>query len=263
MSGLSLADTQHRLKDYFLDTANDQTAVLPLIAAGYGLSREKRLDIYHNAYRARLTEALETVFERTWAYLGDREFYDLAGRYIEESPSGERNLRNYGGDFPAFFRQKLPADPEVSELAAMDWNLHIAFDAPDAPCLSAVALDELSEADWEKAGFSFQPSLSLAVYACNTVEMWHAIDQCQVPPPARQLEQRVAHIFWRHQQKSNFRSLHPAEYLMLDALLIGKSFAATCEQLNTDYPEAAELAGPWLYRWISDGMISGITLPAD
>jgi hypothetical protein len=263
MPGLSLADTQHRLKDYFLDEKNDQTAVLPLVAAGYGLPREKRLDIYHNAYRARLIEALENVYERTWAYLGDQEFYDLAARYIEETPSSERNLRNYGAELPAFLRQKLPEDPEVSELAAMDWNLHIAFDAADAPCLPPAALGELSEADWDKAGFSFQPGLSLAVYAWNTVEIWHAIDQDQVPPPARQLEQNVAYVFWRHEQKSKFRSLHPAEHLMLNALLIGKPFAETCEQLSTDHPEAAELAGPWLYRWISDGMISGLTLPAD
>jgi hypothetical protein len=263
MSGLSLADTQHRLKDYLLDASNDQTAVLPLIAAGYGLPREKRLDIYHNAYRARLIEALETVYERTWSYLGDQSFYDLTSRFIEENPSSERNLRNYGADFPAFLRQALPEDPEVGELADMDWHLHIAFDAPDAPCLAAAALGDLSEADWECAGFRFQPGLSLAVYAWNTVEIWHAIDQGQVPPAARRLEQRLAHVFWRQAQKSNFRSLQPPEHLMLDALLRGKSFAETCEQLNTEHPAAAELAGPWLYRWLSDEMISEITLSTD
>lgn len=262
MPSLTLAETQGRLKDYLLDAANAPGPVLALVADGYGLGREQRLAIYHNAYRARLTEALETVYERTWAYLGDQEFYEMVGRYIEASPSAERNLRNYGSDFPAFLGHQLTDDPEVSELAEMDWKLHIAFDAPDAPRLTPAALGELSEADWVSAGFSFQPGLSLAVYAWNTLEIWHAIDQQQIPPVAHRLTQSVGHVFWRDGQKTNFRSLHPAEYRMLKSLLAGASFANSCDALRADFPETTELTGPWLFRWVNEGMIAGIILPA-
>lgn len=259
MSRLSLAETQGRLKDYLLDAGNRQAPVLPMLAGDFGLSREKRLNIYHNAYRARLIEALETVYERTWVYLGDQDFYQVSTAYIEASPSAERNLRNYGADFPDYLKHHQTEDPEAAELAQMDWNLHIAFDAPNVTHLSPAILGELDEADWDVAGFAFQPGLSLAVFDWNTVDIWHAIDQQQTPPPAQGFDAPVAYVFWRHGQKSNFRSLSPPEYQMLDDLRTGKSFAETCESVSTAYPEASEQSGPWLYRWLLDEMICGIT----
>lgn len=263
MSGLSLAEIQGRLKDYVLAAEDDPVPVLPLLAGDYGLSGEQRLGIYHNAYRARLTEALEAVYERTWAYLGDQEFYQLSAGYIEASPSARPNLRDYGSTFPAYLAGHQPDDPEVAELAVMDWNLHIAFDSPNAPSLSPAALGELGEEDWAVAGFSFQPGLSLAVFGWNVAEVWHAIDQGEVPPPAAPLAEAVAHVFWRQEQRSRFRSLSPVEYRMLASLHQGAGFAESCERLSADFPDLAEQAGPWLYRWVMDGMLSAIVLPDD
>ncbi len=261
MSGLSLAEIQGRLKDYVLTAENDPVPVLPLLAGDYGLPGEQRLGIYHNAYRARLTEALEAVFERTWAYLGDQEFYELSAGYIEASPSAVTNLRDYGSTFPDYLVDHQPDDPEVAELATMDWNLHIAFDAPDAATLTPLALGELGEDDWAVAGFAFQPGLSLAHFGWNVAEIWHAIDQGEVPPPATPLAEPVAHAFWRQAQRSSFRSLSPAEYRMLASLHQGAGFAESCEQLSADFADLAEQAGPWLYRWVMDGMLSAIVLP--
>ncbi len=262
MRGVSLAQTQATLAEYFLDAGNDQRAALPLLADGFGLPRERRLDIYHNAYRARLHEALGTVFERTWAYLGDQEFATLAGRYIESHPSTRSNLRDYGEGFPALLAWELPDDPEAAELAWMDWNLHLAFDAPDVPRLLPEELALLSDKDWETAGFAFQPGLDIAVFDWNVVEVWHALDREAVPPPARRLERPVAYVFWRKELQSHFRSLEEAEHLVLMALLEGASFAQACEMLADDQPETVAMAGPWLQRWIADGMISRVVLPA-
>jgi hypothetical protein len=260
MSGLSLAEIQGRLKDYLLAAEDDPVPVLPLLATDYGLPGEKRLGIYHNAYRARLTEALEAVFERTWAYLGDQEFYELSAGYIEASPSAVSNLRDYGSTFPAYLAHHQPDDPEVAELAVMDWNLHIAFDAPDAASLLPAALGELGEEDWAVAGFSFQPGLSLAVFGWNVAEIWHAIDQGEVPPPAVRLGEPTAHVFWRQAQRSHFRSLPAAEFRMLACLHQGAGFAESCEQLSPHFSDLAGQAGPWLYRWMADSMLSAIVL---
>lgn len=262
MSGLSLGEIQARLKDYILAAGDDPAPLLPLLAGGHGLSGERRLGIYHNAYRARLAEALEAVYERTWAYLGDQEFHALTAGYIEASPSSVANLRDYGDSFPAYVAGQQPDDPEAGELAAMDWALHIAFDAPDAPSLAPAALGELGEDDWAVAGFALQPGLSLATFAWNVAEIWHAIDQGGAPPPAARLAEPTGHVFWRREQRSHFRSLSPAEYRMLASLRQGAGFAACCEQLSAEFPDLAEQAGPWLFGWVSDGMLSAIVRPA-
>lgn len=261
MSGLSLAEIQGRLKNYVLAEDDNPVPVLPLLATDYGLPGERRLGIYHHAYRARLAEALETVYERTWAYVGDQEFYEQTARYIEASPSAVSNLRDYGSGFPAYLARHQPADPEVGELASMDWNLHIAFDAPDAASITPAALGELSETDWAVAGFRFQPGFSMATFSWNVAEIWHAIDRGEVPPPAARLAEPTPHVFWRQGQRSHFRSLSPAENRVLSSLYQGISFAESCEQLNAEFPDLAEQSGPWLYRWVIDGMLSAITLP--
>ncbi|MBR0565058.1 putative DNA-binding domain-containing protein [Azoarcus sp. L1K30] len=259
MSGVNLASTQARLKTYLLDAANDPTAVLPLLEGGFGLAREARLDIYHSAYRARLRDALGAVFERTWTYVGDEEFERETRRYIEQTPSHSPNLRDYGGSFPEFLAASLPSDPEVAELAHMDWRLHEAFDAPDRHRLQPDALMRLSDADWESAAFVFSPGVALAVFAWNTIDVWHALDQGLTPPPARALPLPVACLFWRNDKQSSFRSLHTVEHRMLERLLAGEGFAEVCATIAGDDPDAAELFGPCLQRWLSEGLISRIS----
>ncbi|MBE0623106.1 MAG: putative DNA-binding domain-containing protein [Burkholderiales bacterium] len=256
---MTLRHLQDSLQTYLLGEAEERSRVLPLLEDGRGISRELRLHVYHHAYRARLREALGNVFERTWSYLGDVEFAAASTRHIEAHPSIWRNLRDYGADFPATLRATMPEDPEVAELATMDWNLHIAFDAPNAPLLDPAGLAALSEEDWTSAGFVLHPSVSMAIFEWNALEVWHAIDQKKTPPPARRLPQPMAHLFWRSALASRFRSLADAEYAALRDLAAGAAFAAICERVTP------EQAGAWLRAWIADELLSGVvtaTAPA-
>ena len=253
---MNLAQTQARLKAYLLDPEATPDDVLPLLANGFGRTREQRLEIYHHAYRARLHEALATVFERTWVYLGDDEFAAMVSGYIEAHPSRQSNLRDYGDRFPAFLADRMRDDPEVSELAAMDWNLHLAFDAPDVSCLAAEELANRDESDWEHTGFAFQPGLAITVFEWNVVDVWHALDQEQTPPAAVRLERPIACLFWRQELRSQFRSLHPAEHALLAALLRGASFGSACTRLADDWPDACAMLGPWLQGWLANGLLS-------
>lgn len=250
---VTLARIQDCLQTYLLGNGEDRGRILPRLRDGYGISRELRLDIYHNAYRARLQEALGSVFERTWTYVGDEEFAAAGARYIEAHPSTWRNLRDYGADFPTTLREAMPEDPEVAELAAMDWNLHLAFDAPNAPLIEHSGLAALSEEDWASTRFVFHPSVSMAVFEWNVLEVWHALDRERTPPVARRLERPMAHLFWRSELASRFRSLDDAEYTALRDLAARTPFAAICERVTP------EQAGAWLRSWISEELLSGIT----
>jgi hypothetical protein len=249
---VSLARLQAGFQAYILASPDDPGPVLSRLQDGPGMPRARRAAIYHHAYRARLQEALGSVFERTWAYVGDEEFAAAGARYIESNPPATRNLRDYGAGFPASLREAMPADPEAAELATMDWNLHVAFDSPDDSRLDPADLARLGEADWMVARLAFHRGVSMAVFEWNVLEVWHALDQGRIPPPARRMERPVGHLFWRSGLASRFRSLDDAEFDALRALAAGSSFASVCERT------APEQAGAWLRAWIRDELLTGV-----
>ncbi len=251
----SLAQVQGALQAFILGDGGDRARALPLLSEGPGPSRDRRLDIYHHAYRARLQEALGTVYERTWAYLGDEEFATVAARHIEAHPSSSRNLRDYGAEFPRVAREAFPEDPEVAELAMMDWNLHVAFDAPNAGRLDHARLAVLGEEDWAGARLVLHPGASLAVFEWNVLALWRAIDEGKTPPAAQRLARPTAHLFWRGELASRFRSLEAAEYSALCDLAAGASFASICQRIPP------EIAGAWLRTWMADELLSDVLVP--
>jgi hypothetical protein len=259
MTGTPLVDLQERLQRYVL---GDRTAVdemLPLLEARRGsIPGERRLGIYHSAYRARLREALGTVFERTWAYLGDGAFDAQCTRQIAASRSTHPNLRDYGKTFPDLLRHTLADDPDVAELATMDWHIHTAFDAPDAAPLAADQMSTLGESEWTQVRFTFHPSVSIVLFDWNVLEVWHALDHGIRPPRARRLEVPLAHLFWRSALQVHFRTLEPAEHLILQRLIDGLRFADACEQAARDNPDAVRQVGSWLGRWLADELLCGI-----
>ena len=251
-----LAELQARLQDYVLGDGSDVDDALSVVTG------KRRLNIYHNAYRSRMHEVLRSAFEHTWAYLGDEAFDAICTRFIETHSSHSPNLRDYGGDFPHFLHQALPADPEVAELATMDWRLHNAFDAPNADILTGAHLSHVDETQWESLGFVFHPSVSLALFEWNVLDIWHALDQGLSPPIAQRLEVATGHLFWRSAQRSYFRSLGEDEYAALVGLTEGNGFAPVCEELALSYPNAGieNSIGTWLARWLADELLSAIEL---
>lgn len=272
----ALVELQTRLQDYVLGNGSDLEGALFLVRgeatqAGDSPNNslgdnpakgKRRLNIYHNAYRARMHEVLNSAFEHTSTYLGDQAFDAICTRYIEAHPSYSSNLRDYGGDFPHFLSQALPADPEVAELATMEWRLHSAFDAPNADILTNDQLAVIDETQWESLGFVFHPSVSLALFEWSVLDIWHALDQGEPSPSTRRLDAPIGHLFWRRAQRSYFRTLSQDEYTALNGLIEGNGFAHVCEELSLNYPNAAieTSIGTWLARWLADELLSAITL---
>lgn len=253
----TLAQIQQSLQDYLLGPREALGAVLPRLGAGPGIGPEQRLDIYHSAYRARLQEALTTVYERTAAYLGDEAFAALCLRQIEAHPSVWRNLRDYGADFAATIRAASPGDAEAAELAVLEWSLHVAFDAPDVALLDVRAVAALAESDWIGARLVFHPSVSTALLEWNAVELWHAVGANDTSVAARRLPQPTGHLFWRSELSSRFRSLDDTEFAALRDLLAGAPFAAVCERVSPEH------AAGWLSTWLNDGLLTGVSAAAD
>ena len=145
----TLRNVQMALHDHLLGRAS---AIERELAEGGRIPLERRLHIYHHAYRARLQETMQDTFEKTWAYLGDDAFAAAALDYVEGHPPVHRNLRWYGETFPRWLTQRFPADADIGELAMIDWQLRQAFDGDDAVPVPATALAALGADVWLTVG---------------------------------------------------------------------------------------------------------------
>jgi hypothetical protein len=218
-----------------------------------GLGRDARLDIYYQAYRLRLRDALSEAYGKTHAYLGDDLFYQACAIYIDAHPSSYRNLRWFGDAFAEQLRTQFAEHPQVAELAQFEWALGLAFDAPDQAILSLP--DLASVQDWETVALSTSGSLQFIPMQWNSVAIWLALNEDSAPPDPVSTEHATTWIVWRKQLQAHFRSLNAAEAQALVQLGAGMRFADVCEQAAENNPEIASEIGGWLQTWVVDEML--------
>lgn len=228
-------------------------------------SAAQRLDIYAEAYRQRLVEALGKNFPGLAAWLGEQAFDRLGVAYLDRHPSTHFSIRYFGHNLSRFLATdaRYRERPALAEMAAFEWALADAFDAADGPCLGIDDLAVIPPAQWPALRLRTRQSVRRLALRWNVPSIWQAIDRREAPPPARVEETAMAWVIWRQDLKTWFRSLAVHEAWALDAAMAGESFAAICEGLCewvAAEQVAAEAAG-LLKRWISDGMIMNFDLP--
>lgn len=250
-----LARVQGDFQHYLLNVAS---AIAEQVRPGGRIPVDKRLGIYHNAYRVRLVDTLRDTFEKTWTYLGDSAFEQCARAYVEAHPPTHRSLRDYGAALPDWLAARFPNDPDIAELARMDWLLRQAFDGPNAEALPLEALAGLAANDWETLGFRLVPTLELSPLGFNTPAIWGALDQNQPPPAAQRLPAPAWLCVWRRGWQPHFRTLDETEFAALSALRAGARFADVCQTLSEAHADSA-LSAHYLRRWLTEGLIAGLT----
>lgn len=238
----------------------DQDSEIDCEIVAYRIGVQQRLHIYHHAYRARLLENLKDAFEKTWSYLGDEQFDAAALAFIAQHPPRERNLRWHGAEFPAWLGLRYPLDADVAELAVMDWQLRRAFDGANSKTLQLADLTQLTPEQWENANFCFAPTLHLSELDFNSVDIWRALDEETLPPPATKLTQPCWLLIWRKEWQPHFRSIDEIEYWALARLLAGATFAEVCSLLHDRWPDhdTAKLAAQFLATWLEDQLICAV-----
>jgi len=250
-----LARVQVDFQHYLLNVAS---TITEQVRPGGRIPVDKRLGIYHNAYRVRLADTLRDTFEKTWSYLGDTVFEQCASAYVETHPPVHRSLRDYGAAMPDWLAAQFPDDPDIAELAQMDWQLRQAFDGADAEALSLEALAGLTAGDWETLGFCFVPTLVLCSLHFNTPAIWGALDQGGPPPTAQRLPVPAWLCVWRRGWQPHFRTLDETEFAALSDLCAGARFAEVCQTLSETRTDASTLIAHYLRTWLTDGLISGL-----
>jgi hypothetical protein len=219
-----------------------------------------RLQIYRQAYTARLTAALRDNFGVVPRVLGDESFEALAHAYIGEHPSRHASIRWFGDRLTEFMasREDLVPHPALIDLARLEWALRAAFDAADAAPLVASDLEHVPVDGWPGLSFTFAPGVQCLSLAWNVGPIWRALQGDEDPelPEPEPLEHQV--LVWRQRLSPRWRTLDREAAMLLQRAVDGASFGALCALAAERMPddEAAAYAAGTLHGWIDDGLLA-------
>ncbi len=249
-----LVEVQRRLADHMLDRGDPQAS--GLINAGEGFDVDQRLGIYHHGYRARLCEVLADSFAKTCLFMGSGTFGEHAAAFAVAHPPLTRSLSRYGADFPVYLAGLYPANPELHELAQLDWDLRTCFDDSDVPALSIDAAHADTGNAWLQREHPLHPGLRLREATTNVVQMWNAIDADQPVPEVELLARPCSIMVWRKDLQPHFQTLATEQAEFVHRLLIGKSIQQACDELaGSDALQDPAQLGEWLRDWLNNGVL--------
>lgn len=239
----NLAHSQRNWANYIL------TDPMPAAPAVLG-----RPHIYHHAYRARLIDVLADTFAKTYLYMGSDTFDEHTATYVVAYPPLHRSLHRYGEGMVAYLQDLYPNNPELHELAQLDWDLRTRFDCTD---YAALSVTDASNTDWLSASAPLHPSALLRTITTNVMALWNAIHNDQDVPEAVALPQKTTLIIWRKEHQPHFRSLVDTEAQFITLLHQGLSVESACAQMveNGHMPDTSTLSR-WLGALLQDGLVA-------
>lgn len=257
---MNLAELQAGFQSYLLSDVPDKAASTPFVSSmvnDQAVGIQKRLNIYHHAYRARMEEALGTAYPNLHKWLGCQAFNQTVQAYITKYPSTFRNLRWVGGTLSGYLAETMPAQPFAADLAAFEWALSLAFDAQDVTVLSVQDLSTIPPEEWNNFRFSWHQAVQLKTANTQVIAAWQALDADKTPDVALQ---PTEYVIWRQDMMSYFKTLDQRESSAINLMMNGGSFGELCEALTLTESDdqAVSIAAGYLSEWLNAGMLQQV-----
>lgn len=237
------------------------------------LPRASRLDIYAEAYFARLVDSLAKDFEAVHSILEEESFRKLVADYLEAYPSKTPNIGEVGRGFPRYVRASAFASsvPYLADLAELEWALIEAFYAENVPGFDPASLASLSPEAWSDVRLVLHPSVRLLCLRWPVDAIWKARHEADVPTELSPDDTKL--LVYRQGVTLNVDRIDSLQGKLLE-LISGKlPLGAALEQLQSEFDmEASEQAGTsetelvqlfqqWFSRWVAAGIIQSVEVP--
>ena len=248
---------QHDVAAFVLDAQALDRPLPEGIGQAGPLAGARGLQIYHHAYRQRLRDVLADTYAKCQLYLGTALFEELATQYVELHPPRERNLGGYGGEFARLAQSLYPDNPELADLAQLEWSLRTVFDGADVPAWSLAGIQahgaEACLAQWPV----LHPSVRMFEVHSNAVSIWRAIDDDEDVPAVERWPDGRPLAVWRKGLQPHFKSLDAAQARFLASLVAEGAAIAAVAQTWADEGKLDDPAilGAWLADWWSDELL--------
>jgi len=198
---------------------------------------------------------VEETFSHARDWLGGAAFRDTTVAHIERTPPSSWTLDAYPRAFPATLRELYPDDPEIAELAWLEFALTEAFVGPDA---SAVTAEMVAMVDWDTAILCFTPTLYHADLTTNATCYGRRWRPAKRRPTSSDCRRRA--VYWSGATRTfHGFAIDRDESSALSSVRAGMTFGNLCERLVREHGVEAGvvLGGTLLGRWLRDQLICG------
>ncbi len=250
-----------------------------VICPSHALTSLERLNVYANAYYARLIECLREEFSALVQAIGESGFDALAFSYLQDYPSKSYTLAELGENFPQHLVDTRPPretgdTPDwidfLIDLARLERLYGDVFDGPGIERIETLQIDDLlsvPQERWHLVRFATAPCLRLAMFRFPVQEYASAArnrdenadEEIPIPEPAETFLV-VSRIRFRVRRWSLSRTA----YDLLSALVAGNTLqeaieAAVADSDVDDETVAANLRD-WFEEWASAGFFLSVLL---
>ena len=244
-----------------------------LICRSRGQSSIERLEVYSNAYRARLLEVLIGEYPALVEALGEEAFVGLASGYLDVHPPSSYTLGDLGRSFAEHLALSRPANQNqdgtpdwadfLIDLARLERIYSEVFDGPGIEGHSILQPDDvrhLSPEQWHGACLIPAPCLRLESFRFPVHEYATAIRHHQEPVVPATQQTRLA--ITRREFIVRRVELAEAEFAALSVLIEGRSVGEALEwafkgSLSPADALAAEI-GHWFRNWAAASYFVGL-----
>jgi hypothetical protein len=244
---MTLAELQQDFRTWLV-TASDDTVRRFGDAAAPGLA------VYQNNYRASLVACLKASYPLVRGFIGGDAFLQAAIAHIDAHPPHAWTLDAYGDDFAETLVRLFPRNPDIHELAWIEWSLGTAFVAADVDPIDTATLADM---EWDEARLGVSPTLRERAATTNAAAIWLALQDGEDVPEGEMLDAPAGLIVWRTGFNCRVKQVDAVERAALAALREDDRFPSLCDMLvdRLGEDEGIARAGTLLADWLGAGIV--------
>jgi hypothetical protein len=224
--------------------------------------REGRLAFYRGNLSAIWQQTLTNSYPVILRLVGEDFFAGLACEYGLSCPSQSGDLNQFGAGFSGFLNEtdRVGAYPYFSGVAALEWSLHRAYYAEDAPNLTLTDFLTGAAEKAQEMCLIFHPATALHSSRFNSVAVWQAHQTAEVQELSAGIAQHSYALIVRNDWHGQVIPLSEASFIALSALRSGASLgdaleAALAKNVNFDIPNE-------LQTWFANGSFTSFCKPS-
>lgn len=209
----------------------DAQGLAPYLTEG---SNPNFLKIYRNGVLKACLDALSSNFPTLSSYLGTEQFKDLSRDYVLQHWPTDTRLSNYGHRFADFIDNK--SLPFSQDFARLDRAWLDALFAHDEPALQHEDVTEILTQENQQDLFSLQlaDSVKLVTLDNDCITHWLAL-KFTLDTETQSGAKNV--LFWRHQQKVQYRVLDEFEDSFIRSMRQTSSVLSSAETTIASHPD--------------------------
>lgn len=244
----------------------DEGAPLP---EGWGNRQALGMSVYRGNYRSALVGALESTFERTARYVGEDTFKKVCAHHAIANPPAGWTIDETGKGFDTTCAELFVNNPEVADLAWLEWTMLSVSTAQDAnrlaPADFAASTAKFGDEEWMTLRLIFKHRAEAKIVETNLSGLWNALgEDTESDPPPPRLDAPRGVIVSREDEQPVFQMVDPDNARAFEAMRGGATYGETIMLLAGDdesleaIGQAALCAGAMLGEWLNEGLITAL-----